>query len=212
MLFTLLRWRRQCAFDGPPVPVYSLPNRPRRKPGDFRPFSGGHCSAVVSEKSASVAVSGLFLAGSPAAILWRVWSVVIHSLKTVVAAWSVAHIGAKCPKGFSPPLAHCDSAPAISWICGITWIAAPLNHKPPCSVQVSSSKPVSGVFSGDRLKPDTATASRFFAKVTGQHNGGSAARAFAKPVTLAVAPLNANGCQSPKNLSSQIHCDCHKDS
>lgn len=77
-------------------------------------------------------IPGLFSASGPAAILWRVWTVVVNALNSVLVRRPFAHIGEEVFKRIAPAVANKNSPTAPICKAVVIRVVAALLDAAPC--------------------------------------------------------------------------------
>ena len=133
-------WRGQGFLHGPSKVLNSMVDALVRYASDFSPFDGCQLPPVMFKKNYAALIPLLFFRGSPRAVIWRIWSVIVFAINRVSFAWRDTHV---CKKVFkrTPSLANKNSAPAIVRIVSARLIFAPLTHHVP-SVVLLGAAPV----------------------------------------------------------------------
>ena len=146
--------KTESAGKGPAQDVKSCLQRGSAQSTLFGPI--GQAFGFPTELNHSVGphVAGLFLSGSPAAIIRGIWAVVIYALDRVGIARTESHILDEIIETRSPPIAD-DDAPVSIVMRGFGVSMAPANHRIPYCV-------LSGMSEAMRAH----ACSRFFRAVT----------------------------------------------
>lgn len=90
----------------------------------------GHAFSVHGHDHRFAGVQRLLAFGGPAAIFWRVWSVIVLAFQCAVAR-SLPHVGQKCFEAVTPTVTHRNAATAVSVIIGPFWTVASAAHIDP---------------------------------------------------------------------------------
>jgi hypothetical protein len=79
-------------------------------------------------------VSLLFASSGPATVVRFVVSVIVDAIKRMIGGRTSAHVGQEVFVRTAPPIAHLESATAVTWIPLVRRIRATLTHINPCVV------------------------------------------------------------------------------
>jgi hypothetical protein len=80
------------------------------------------------------AITGLFLAGGPSAIFWRVIAVVVDTLHRILNRGAWSHVSIECLKRIKPLWTYGYSTASVVWVILDGRIKAPILHGSPCTV------------------------------------------------------------------------------
>lgn len=111
----------------------SVGNLASRHAGFFAPLSNRHCFAVARQAAIRSAISRLFLASGPAAIVRRVIALVIVAFNLVRLGRAFSHIGKEVLK-VVPAIADGDSTASVAGIGDVTATLTPAQHRSPAFV------------------------------------------------------------------------------
>lgn len=92
--------------------------------GFFAPLGEGFSNAANGEVQVVASIVGVLFPRGPAAVLWRVWAVIVYSVQ-FHAFWFGTHVCVEVGE-IIPALANGDASAAISRICGAVLVEAPL--------------------------------------------------------------------------------------
>jgi hypothetical protein len=147
----------------------------------------------VHDKSRAAAVARLHRGRGPAAILRRIWALVVNPIKAVPRAWASAHIGQKHIVGVAPSCANRDAAAPIFRVRGRAPILASVDHRLPGAIfRRAPAFTVCPVGAWLRSAQTTTTARGTFADISGQGGG------------VASTPAPADGMWSLPGKDGQV--------
>lgn len=106
-----------------------------------RPLTEGQREAVVRDQMGFSHVLSLLLTGSPAAILWTVWSGVVNTFDRVLRGWGVSHVFSKAFEGH-PPLTDVNPPTSVIGIGSGVRVAASFLHPVPALIHLRPRAPV----------------------------------------------------------------------
>jgi len=109
-----------------------------------RPLLEGETLAFEVNQDRAASVVALFLLSRPAAILGRIWTVIVDTFKTLLRrAWP--HIGEEGDEVVFPTIAHRDSSSPIPFEMVPGGIVATLLRSGPCAIFSGQTCPVRGI-------------------------------------------------------------------
>ena len=188
---------------------------------NFRPIIKDKSFIIICNKYVSSLVSSLLVIGRPLAICWRIFFIVIYSIKLMLVSRRITHIRQKVFK-FMPPITYCYSSTPIVFIVGSFFIIASLLHGGPffiyCALAscfcVSMSNVMGRVTASlsHKLISEASTGfACFTCKPTIYYNTFSTTVAFTKKSCIFTKFFNSGRYYSPasKALTSKINCFSH---
>lgn len=103
-------------------------------PQFFGPLRYAHGFAIVGKEASSTCVAGLLFCACPAAVVWRIWSIIVNAVKLVVRRGLRSQIFVEVYKGLAPEIAHRYPSGTITRVVGRVGVVAALQHAGPSSV------------------------------------------------------------------------------
>jgi hypothetical protein len=128
----LLRWSREGFFKAPSF-SQSGHNSSSVRSVNLDPFRYTMSFTVHGDVFVSLSVSHLLFGGCPAAIRWKIVSIVVNTIKTVFRAWAFAYILSEVLKGMKPSFADFYSTPAVILISPSLLVITTAFHTTPFS-------------------------------------------------------------------------------
>ncbi len=177
-----------------------------RQPCSHQPLSERAPFAVELDEPTAPPIVGLYPNQHPAAVPWRVMTVVVNAFQRVQRRRSRPHVAVERCEILAPRIAHRDAAATIVRIVCPFRITASRLHARPHSVLGDVRQSVRSIETTKSLPVQTPATLRVAGvQIDGADHGHFAARASTLPANLPSriwrAPLN---CQAPKHLAGQI--------
>ena len=101
---------------------------------NFRPLWYRCGFSAPSNRTVGGSVSALYFAQRPPTILWRVWAVVVNSIKRVPTGRALTHVFQKLHKRFLPLATRIDTTSTVSVVGVPVFVIAPTFHALPGSI------------------------------------------------------------------------------
>lgn len=106
-------------------------DRSAMQPEFSAPFRFGHRDSQERELSGNTSVILVLHSGSPAAIFWRVISIIVDSVDLMFGCGSFAHVLNKCFDGMQPTFANRDASTSVVPVCPLLRIRTTILHAAP---------------------------------------------------------------------------------
>jgi len=193
--------------DAPSAIVNSLRDRGSFQAGQSGPFDYVQVSTGESQPAIFARIVGLFLGGSPVAILFRVSLGIVNAFKRV-AIRTFAHVGEESIKR-APLLAESDSPSTPVLISGCRGPETSGLHSGPTVIGPGTAHPVPD--RGAFIFSTSATDRPSHHEIGRVHDGPRPAVAFADPSDCWFIPrCYLQGDQTPKSSAGKIKKSAHR--